>query len=97
MPTQLQKTFWFILRFFEQGSEPYHYKPLHRTILIVVGVLFTLLCLVSIYVSSGSEGYGFLIPVSVFFTVGFVCLVVGLLGSDRAVAKIWGQNKSAGR
>ncbi len=94
MPTQLQKTFWFVLRFFEQGSEPYNYKPLHRTILLVVGVLFTLLCLASLYLSAGNDNYGFLIPVSVFFAVGFVCLVVGLLGSDRAVAKIWGQNKN---
>ena len=93
MRAQLRKTFWFILRFFEQGDEPYSYKPLNRKILLVVGVLFNLLCVVSLYLSAGTEGYGFLLPVLVFFAVGFVCLVVGLLGSDRAVSKIWGQNK----
>ena len=94
MKTQLRKIFWFVLNFFEQGDEPYNYKPLHRTILIVVGVLFNLLCLVSLYLSGDTEGYGFLLPVIVFFTVSFVCLVVGILGNERAVAKMWGQNKT---
>jgi len=26
----------------------------------------------------------------VFFGIGFVCMTVGFLGNDRAVAKIWG-------
>lgn len=35
-----------------------------------------------------SEGGG-IIPTVVFLGVGLVCEIVGLLGSDRAVAKIW--------
>jgi uncharacterized membrane protein len=94
MKEKLRKLFWFILQFFEKGDEPYIYKPLNRTILIIVGLLFCVLCVLSVYVAAARSGYGFLIPVSVFFIVGFVCLVVGLLGSDRAVSKIWGNRKS---
>ena len=90
MKTQLRKLLWFILRVFEKGDEPYTYKPLNRTILIVVGLLFSALCLITIYVSIGESGYGYLIPVAVFFSVGFICITVGFLGSDRAVSKIWG-------
>jgi len=85
-----RQLFWFILRFFESGSEPYDYKPLNRKILLAVGVLFHVLWLVTAYLYAGKGGYDFLIPVAVFFVAGLVCLVVGLLGSDRAVAKIWG-------
>lgn len=90
MKTQLRKLLWFILLFFENGDEPYAYKPLNRTILIVVGALFSLLAMITIYVSIGKDGYGYLIPVVVFFGIGFVCMTVGFLGNDRAVAKIWG-------
>jgi hypothetical protein len=90
MKTQLVKLFWFILKFFEGGDQPYLYKPLNRIILITVGVLFTILSLLTLYFSGGNGGYGFLIPVMVFFSVGFVCMVVGFLGSERAVSNIWG-------
>ena len=90
MKKQLRKIFWFILRYFEKGDEPYNYKPLNRTILVIVGFLFIALSTITVYFSTDIEGYGFLIPVVVFFSVGFVSITVGLLGSDRAVSKIWG-------
>ncbi len=93
MQDNLRKTFEFILRHFEKGDGPYDYKPSHRTILLVVGTLFGVLAIGTIFMSAGSAGYGVLIPVLVFGTVSGVCLVVGLLGNDRAVAKIWGQEK----
>lgn len=90
MKTQLRKLLWFILRIFEEGDEPYTYKPLNRKILIVVGILFAVLCAGIVYASIGGGGIGYLLPAVVFFGVGFVCLTVGLLGTDRAVSKIWG-------
>ena len=90
MKTQLRKILWFILRYFENGDEPYSYKPLNRTILVIVGLLFIGLSTVTAFFSHDTEGYGYLIPVVVFFTVGFVSITVGFLGSDRAVSKIWG-------
>ncbi|MGB5451616.1 MAG: hypothetical protein WBM71_12280 [Sedimenticolaceae bacterium] len=93
MHDNLRTAFQFILRYFEQGDGPYDYKPLHRTILLVVGALFAVLAVGTIYSSAGSADYGMLIPVLVFGTVSAVCLVVGLLGNERAVARIWGQEK----
>lgn len=82
--------FWFILRFFEQGDEPFTHKPMNRKILLAVGALFGILCAVSAYMAMdrGSIEYG--LPVVIFFVVSAVCLIVGFFGSDRAVAKIWG-------
>ena len=90
MKTQLRKIFWFILSHFEKGNEPFTYKPLNRKILIIVGMLFTVLSLITIYFSIDKQGYGYLLPAFVFFSIGFTSIVVGFLGSDRAVAKIWG-------
>lgn len=90
MKPLLRKLFSPILNIFEAGDEPYAYKPLNRKILIVIGVLF--LCLVSAvgYLSFDKGEVGYLIPVAVFSGISLVTLVVGLLGNDRAVAKIWG-------
>lgn len=90
MKTQLRKIFWFILSHFEKGDEPYKYKPLNRKILIIVGLLFVALSMLTVYISIEKGGYGYLLPVVVFFSIGLVSVVVGFLGSDRAVSKIWG-------
>lgn len=90
MKTQLRKMFWFILCNFEKGDEPYKYRPLNRKILITVGILFIVLSMITMYFSIEMEGYAYLLPVIVFFSVGFISITVGFLGSDRAVAKIWG-------
>lgn len=89
MKNRLIKLFWPILSIFEEGDEVFIYKPLHRKILLVIGVLFTLLACVALYLSTLVAGMGGLIPVIVFFCVGSVCIIVGTLGSERAVAKIW--------
>ena len=78
MRDNLRTAFQFILRYFEQGDGRYDYKPLHRKILLVVGALFAVLAVGTIFSSAGSADYGILIPVLVFDTVSGVCLVVGL-------------------
>lgn len=90
MKSALTRIFWPILRIFESGEEPAHYKKSHRVALVVLGVLFTLLSLGSATAAYLSGEPGALIPVVVFFGVGLVALVVGTLGSDRAVSRIWG-------
>ena len=90
MKNILRKLFWPILYIFESGSEDYVYNPSHRKILAAVGVLFVLLSSVAVYLAPMMDDKGFYIPVVVFFTVGFVGLVVSGLGSERAIAKIWG-------
>lgn len=86
----LTKICWPILKFFETNEEATNYKKSHRVILIVVGSLFVFLSLASAGAAFVSGGSGALIPVVVFFCVGFVAVVVGALGSDSAVSKIWG-------
>lgn len=86
----LFKIFSPILQSFEKGEGSYTYRPSHRTILIVVGLLFLVLALVSVFFSIAGGQLGAILPILVFSTVGLVCVVVGSLGSDRAVAKIWG-------
>jgi len=90
MKAQFRKIFSLILNIFEQGSEPYAYKPLNRKILIFMGILFSGLIILVLYFLPEDVGFSFLIPVVVFGGIALVTLVVGLLGTDRAVAKIWG-------
>lgn len=90
MKVRLRKIFSPILEIFEAGEGEYNYRPSHRTILMVVGALFLLLSLVSMVAALYSATLGAWLPFVIFFCVGSVCEIVGFLGSDRAVAKIWG-------
>ena len=90
MRNQLRHLFGFILHPFERGDEAFNHKPLNRRILIAVGILFGALCAVSITLGVVNGQAGYLIPIVVFGGASLVSLVVGLLGSDRAVARIWG-------
>jgi hypothetical protein len=90
MKDLLRTAFSPILSTFESGDEEYNYRKSHRTILIVMGVLFGGLASIVFAMASGGESMGFLIPVVVFGLVSLVTLVVGLLGNERAVSKIWG-------
>jgi hypothetical protein len=87
----LQKLFSPILNLFESGVDVFVYKPSHRIILNVVGCLFLLLASGIFFVGFFmSASFGFLLPGLIFSCVALVSLVVGCLGSDKAVAKIWG-------
>lgn len=90
MKAALRALFSPILYVFESGDEAYHYKPSQRTILLAVSALFSILILAVFVFASKTEGNGYLIPVVVFSAVALVGFVVGLLGNERAVAKIWG-------
>lgn len=79
-----------ILNFFESGATPYNYKKSHRIILNVVGGLFLVLSFISVAGGLASSSMGAVIPFLVFFLGGSLCLVIGTLGTDRAVAKLWG-------
>lgn len=90
MKEMLRKLFSPLLVVFEKGDEPYAIKPLSRRILIAIGVLFFGLASGVAYLALDVGELGFLLPVLVFYAISLVALVVGGLGSDRAVAKIWG-------
>ncbi len=92
MKALLRKLFAPILNVFEKGTEPYSYKPLNRKVLMALGALFSLLDVVVVLISErgGIAPSEYLIPVVVFGAVAVVALVVGCLGNERAVSKIWG-------
>ncbi len=90
MRNSLTRLFWPILGFFEEGELPQGYRPSHRKILLAVGFLFMVLVAVSLYFALISGIVGAVIPIVIFSSISLVCFVVGLLGTDRAVAKIWG-------
>ena len=77
------------LRPLEAGTEPYVYKPSHRKILLFVSVMFIgMATLVAVIMPGWDSGY--LLPIVVFGGAGLIGFVVGGLGEDRAVARIWG-------
>ena len=90
MRERFTKLFWPILKFFEKGEELANYKKSHRVALNAVGILFLLLSLGAAGGAYASGDLGALVPMLVFFCVGTVAVVVGMLGSNRAVSKIWG-------
>lgn len=86
----LRKIFSPILNIFESGDEEFAIKPLSRKILIVVSVLFSGLAAVVFYLIPDKADPGYFLPVFIFGAIALVGFVVGFLGTDRAVAKIWG-------
>jgi hypothetical protein len=90
MNNLFRKLFWPILQRFEKGEGDYNYSPSRRVILLAVGPLMLLLSVGIFAVVYATGEYVALIPVLVFFAVGAVASIVGSLGTDRAVANIWG-------
>ena len=89
MKQQLRTLFSPLLKRFESGTEPFEYKPSQRKILIFVSIIFSGLSALVVFLSQGADP-GYLFPAVVFGLIGFVGLVVGLLGNERAVSRIWG-------
>jgi hypothetical protein len=81
-----------ILEMFESGEGKYDYRKSHRTILLVLGALCFIIASVSLFFTLKTGEFAGIIPIAVFFITGLVCEIVGLLGSDQAVARIWKRN-----
>lgn len=79
-----------VLAYFEKGELAASFRPSHRKILLAVAALFLVLFGVSLYLALSAGQLGALIPVVAFFVVSSVTLIVGSLGSDVAVSRIWG-------
>lgn len=90
MKIAFRKIFYPLLNYFEAGEGQFNYRKSHRTALMVAGGLFLVLSLVSLWAALSTSQYAAFIPVFVFVTASIFCLVVGILGNDRAVATIWG-------
>jgi hypothetical protein len=55
-----------------------------------VGCQFLILSFITVAAAIVAVQVAAAIPFLVFFIIGSVCIVVGSLGSERAIAKIWG-------
>ncbi len=90
MKTALRKLFSPILNYFESGDGDYVYKSSHRKILLFMGGLSFFLSIISLTASIVASQIAGFLPILIFFIGGFICVIIGLLGNDHAVAKIWG-------
>ncbi len=93
MKQSLRKLFLPLLNVFERGEGAFSYKESHRTILVIMGCIFLLLSLGIAYLGVNFNQGGAIVPFIVFFGVAVTALVVGTLGSDRAVSKVWGTRR----
>lgn len=93
MRSLFRHLFAFVLTPLEAGNQVYAYKRSHRVALLIVGVLFAALASAIVFIAE-DRSPGYLFPALVFGVVGVLALIVGALGNDRAVAKIWGQTAS---
>lgn len=84
------KICWPLLRIFETETQPVNYRKSHRVALNCIGFIFLTLSFVSAFLGYSNKELGALIPAVIFFASGVSAVVVGLLGSDGAVAKVWG-------
>jgi len=92
MKNALKNVFGFILNPLEKGDEEFQHNKLGRKILLVIGFLFSLLSggIATIVLNLDNTDPTYLFPSVIFGGAAFYCFVVGFLGSDRAVAKVWG-------
>ena len=79
-----------LLNVFENGNEEYSYKPLNRKILLVISFLFGFLATVVAYLIPENADVAYYLPVIIFGSISLVGFIVGVLGNERAVSKIWG-------
>ena len=93
MKAQFRKIFSFILGPFESGTEAYEYKPLNRKILLVLSSMFFGLAMLVLYLTPKGSNLDYALPVIVFSVIAILGFIIGLLGHDRAIAKIWGSKK----
>lgn len=90
MSDLLKKLFAPVLNIFEKNNDEFVYRPTNRKIVLFVSVVFALLAFgLPAYMPMLVEmGYWFVMIV--FGGISLVGLIVGLLGSDKAVAKLLG-------
>ena len=92
MKALLRRIFKPLLAPLERGDGDYVYTPSHRIILMVISVLFLFLASLSLFLAPEGQ-WDYMIPVVVFGGAGLFCILVGSVGKDIAVARLWGSRK----
>jgi len=90
MKNLLKNIFSPILNIFEKNNDEFVYRSLNRKIVLFISLVFLLLAfgLPALMPKLIQMGYWFVMIV--FGSMSIVGLIVGLLGSDKAVAKLLG-------
>ena len=90
MKTLLKNIFSPVLNIFENNNDEFIYRSLNRKIVLFISSVFFLLAFaLPIYMPQLIE-MGFWFVMVVFGGLSSVGLIVGTLGSDKAVAKLLG-------
>lgn len=90
MKNLAKKIFAPLLNIFEKNNEDFVYRALNRKIVLFISSVFFVLAFgLPAYMPQLIE-MGFWFVMLVFGALSMVGLVVGLLGSDKAVAKLLG-------
>ncbi|MCK4863902.1 MAG: hypothetical protein KAT06_00610 [Gammaproteobacteria bacterium] len=90
MKNQLKNIFSPILNIFEKNNNEFVYRSLNRKIVLFISSVFFLLAFaLPVFLPQLIE-MGFWFVMLVFGSLSLVGLIVGLLGSDKAVAKLLG-------
>jgi len=92
MKNALRILFSPILTLFEKQDVVFEYRSSHRVVLIVMSVLFLSLSAGVLFVGWDQDPT-YLLPVIVFGGAGLLGMIVGCLGNDQAVARIWGSRR----
>ena len=90
MKNILLKIFNPVLSFFEEGSEDYRIAVWKRPLVIVVSLILLGLAIAVPLIAPVEVRTTSWLPTIVFGIMGIVGLIVGLLGSNNAVAKLLG-------
>lgn len=77
----------------EGGDRAYTYTPRARLILWVVGLLFLGLASALALFMPKAIDVAVYVPISIFGLVGLFAIIVAWLGSERAIAKVWGNRQ----
>ncbi len=89
----LKMLFSPILNIFENNDDEYVYRSLNRKIVLFISTVFFLLAFALPYYMPKLIEMGYWFVMLVFGGLSSVGLIVGFLGSDKAVAKLLGSRK----
>jgi hypothetical protein len=84
------KIFSPILNLFEKNNDEYVYQRFSRKIVLFIGAVFIFLAAALPIFMPQVIQMGYWFVMLVFGLLGVVALTVGILGSDKAVAKLLG-------
>ena len=90
MNSLLKKLFSPVLNVFEQNNDEYITRSLNRKIVLFVSLVFALLAFALPLFMPVLVEMGYWFVMIVFGSLSAVGFIVGLLGSDKAVAKLLG-------